>query len=692
MRISATTSILDQTGGMTAVAHAIGALQRDLVRVLGSTPTAASTVAPDQIRLKVETIGRDEAFCIDVQRADNCITISGNDELGVVFGIYRICEEFLGIDPYWFWTDLPTIPRDYIDVPEGVFESDQPAIRFRGWFTNGEDCLVGWHDDMKISLKTWAAIFETMLRAGFNMVIPGTGIETRAPQLTLAAQMGLWINQHHAEPLGAPMLSSVHPGICPRYPEDMDKFEQTYRDAIAANKGRKVVWALGFRGQGDHAFYSEDPRHDTPEKQGRVISEVISLQKAMVSRMHDGKSHFMHNLYGESATLYKAGHLKLDDDIIRVWGDNGFGAMRVRRVGIGHGETHESSMPPQSDRGKPYGVYYHVNFHDLEISNQVVPLVAPELIVDQFDAMHSAAGPAEFLMLNVGNIRPHIVDIALIGKMAGTPASEYPLGRAFANAHYRNYAARYFPQAADKCEAILKDYFAAPFSFGEYPDQKAGEQVYHHTLRWGIKAVLKNLDEWPHTGFASDMPPQRDERFKRMLDLVEASIPRWQDLLQRARDAAANYPQRHYFRDTLLMHCAYMCFSAQGYVQGLRALLAYSAGDFKQAFVMFALAKKNMQAALEALLDTQHGKWRNFCRGEWLTGTRETIRYLDAMQGVCRIVGETGHRDRWIIQATGLSKVPMNVIAQASADYDKLAAALLQAQAQPPKNDFTCLI
>ena len=62
------------------------------------------------------------------------------------------------------------------------------------------------------------------------MIIPGTGIKPDAPQLEQASKMGLWIAQHHAEPLGAEMFSNAYPGIIPRYPEDFDKFVKDWAE------------------------------------------------------------------------------------------------------------------------------------------------------------------------------------------------------------------------------------------------------------------------------------------------------------------------------------------------------------------------------------------------------------------------------------------------------------------------------
>ena len=74
-------------------------------------------------------------------------------------------------------------------------------------FINDEDLLTGWapgekKDHTGISLEVWNKIYETILRLKGNMVVPGTWIFPGDPQVKLAGERGLIINQHHAIPAG----------------------------------------------------------------------------------------------------------------------------------------------------------------------------------------------------------------------------------------------------------------------------------------------------------------------------------------------------------------------------------------------------------------------------------------------------------------------------------------------------------
>lgn len=693
MKIDASFALLAPSSPPSPVRHALDALRRDWRAVFGAELSDAQKPAPRQIRLVLANLGREEAFRITVTD-ESAVLIEGNDDLGLVFGIYRFCDEILGVEPFHFWTDLPPQPRKEIAVEVGVRAEAEPAVRFRGWFVNGEDCLRGWHDDMQISMATWHTLFETMLRAGFNMVIPGTGVEPTDLQVDLAAEMGLWITQHHAEPLGARMFREAYPGVAPRWPEEWSRFEALYREAIHTAKGRKVVWAVGFRGQGDHPFYMDDPRHSTLEQKGAVIAEAIRRQQALVRELTPGPHHFAHNIYGESAPLYRGGHLPLPDDVIRVWGDNGFGAMRMRRME--HlGEERIPATPLPADRDRFNGAYYHVNFHDLQVSNQVTPLVAPDLIRDELGAFLVPKG-FRYLTLNVGNIRPHAYDIALIGKMLRHPRAQLTSLPDWPAEHSLDFCARHFPGVEKEAAEIIRLYHEAPFAYGPLRDEKVGDEGLHHPLRAGIACALQGTNASKHVtfGFITGRPPDSAGCYRWMRERAAPSIPRWEELWRRSEAlvARAAEPVATRFRDTFGMFIAFNLHSTRGLVAGMDGLLAWDKEDWKGAFCLFGEAIAHIESAQAELRRVERGKWKNFYRGEWLTGTSKTLRALDVILGASRLRGDTGWpRSRWVQEALGHETESIGEFGQAAVDDRRLAAALARRRDGGPPADVSIL-
>ena len=145
-------------------------------------------------------------------------------------------------------------------------------------------------------------------------------------------------------------------------------------------KRQHVIWTLGFRGQGDCPFWESkgEEEFDTPQKRGRLISDLIELQRQIVCR-HVEKPVFCTNLYGEVMELYNDGFISLHPDIIKVWADNGYGKMCTRRQG-NHG-ARVPSLPAKGDTGS-HGVYYHISFHDLQAASHMTTL--PNTVEDVY--------------------------------------------------------------------------------------------------------------------------------------------------------------------------------------------------------------------------------------------------------------------------------------------------------------------
>ena len=79
------------------------------------------------------------------------------------------------------------------------------------------------------------------------------------------------------------MFSAAYPGALPSF-KNTGLFEKIWEKAIIDQRDKKVIWTLGFRGQGDHPFWEEDPACDMPEKRGKLISPVIEKQAGMIRR------------------------------------------------------------------------------------------------------------------------------------------------------------------------------------------------------------------------------------------------------------------------------------------------------------------------------------------------------------------------------------------------------------------------
>ena len=119
-------------------------------------------------------------------------------------------------------------------------------------------------------------------------------------------------------------------------------------------------------------------------------------------------------LYGEITELYREGHLQIPEGIIKIWSGNGYGKMVSRRQG-----NHNPRVPslPTAEEPGPHGLYYHITFHDLQASNHLTmfpsdPNLVKEELLKAFDA-----GADRYLLLNCGNIRPHVYLLDIVGHL-----------------------------------------------------------------------------------------------------------------------------------------------------------------------------------------------------------------------------------------------------------------------------------
>ncbi len=72
------------------------------------------------------------------------------------------------------------------------------------------------------------------------------------------------------------------PDLNPSFDEHPDLFRQLWKEAILLQKDMKVVWSLGFRGQGDCPFWVNDPRYASDKERGQLLSRLIKEQYELV--------------------------------------------------------------------------------------------------------------------------------------------------------------------------------------------------------------------------------------------------------------------------------------------------------------------------------------------------------------------------------------------------------------------------
>ncbi|WP_245308191.1 glycosyl hydrolase 115 family protein [Halalkalibacter urbisdiaboli] len=629
----------------TPIQYALDMFVRDMENVFESKPLVnAENETGDVILLSYDegSLGNKlESFSIRFTKHDErtVMTIKGSDDLGMVYGLLHISKTYLGIDPFWYWADLKAEKKDSVYIPIEDFDSPRPAVRYRGWFVNDEVCLIGWKREYPPTKEVWYPVFEALLRSGGNMVIPGTDLPKEGIHWDLASEMGLWITHHHAEPLGAEMFKRAYPDKQASYASHGDLYEDLWEEAIQKQKDKKVIWVLSFRGQGDEPFWKQDPSYDTPHKRGRLISNVIKKQFEMIKTYVDNPVCCV-ALYGEISELYKSGNIEVPEGVIKVWADNGYGKMVSRRNG--NEDFRINSLPEGKEKGEQ-GTYYHVTFHDLQASNHLTMFPAsPSLLVDELEKVLEAGGD-DYLLLNSGNIRMHLYPLDIVSEM-------WNKGRVDVGEHIEQFVARLYASHHTEIVDVYNQYFHCTIQYGKHADNRAGEQFYHHPARrmishWIQGKHSENLDK---LNWATGRIPFR-QQMQWFKSKCENSLELWMALREKCTQLLEKLSEddKQRLEDQLFIQIELHYSGCAGLIKLCQSYEYARQEKYPEAFVLASQAIWDYQKGFEALRKSEHGKWKDFYRADWLTNVEWTLESLETLRRYLRMHGDSPHFFAW---------------------------------------------
>ena len=623
---------LPQEPAEKPLAYALHALRRDMARTLCTTDAPGG-----EICLRRDPALPPECFCLDADA--NILTLSAADVLGFVYGLFEISRRFLGVQPFWFWNDQTFSPRTEVEIP-GVFHyASTPArVRYRGWFINDETLLSHWKVNGSVE-EPFRMAFEALLRCGGNMVIPGTGTEGLKHRQT-AADMGLILTHHHAEPLGAPLFVQRHPDLEAKFSQYPDLFRALWQEGIDEQKDLRVVWNIGFRGQGDRPFWADDPQYDSAEARGSLLSALIREQYDLVKQT-DPQAVCCTNLYGEMMELYRSGNLELPDDVIRVWADNGYGKMVSRRQN--NENSRIPSLPQNGDAGR-HGLYYHVSFYDLQAASHITMLPNSAELVCRELTQALACGADDYWIINCSNIKPHVYLLDYVAQL-------WRDGAANTAQHRRQYAGSYYGgEQPDRVAADLAAYAQAAVAYGPHEDEHAGDQFYNHVPRMLISQFL---DDPRHPAerlrWLCDLPSLL-EQVRFCAEKFATAQTGYEQYLRQCEMTAAllSGAPRRLYQDSLLLQAQLYAYWADGALNICRALQAGADHVWKDCFYFAGKAKHWYALAYRAMTDREHGKWVAFYANECQTDIRQTAQLCGYLMSYARNKGEGPHFHSWM--------------------------------------------
>ena len=623
----------------------------DLEKVLGTAPRfAGADVAGDGIAIVIESAGDGERETFAMRRRGRIITLSGADTRGTIYAIYQFSQDYLGVDPMYFWTDNTPARRGAIDMPDGTDRRfPKPVFEYRGFFLNDEDQLTGWApakpgQQTNIDPAVMDKVYETLLRLKANMVVPSTWPFPDDLQIKAASGRGLIVNQHHATPVG--MNAVRWPKDVPyNFTEHPDILRRAWQNSVDLyDRDQEILWTVGLRGLSDMPYSALDPAvAGDNAKMGTVISRAIAEQMKIVrARFPDAK--FVTNLWSEGAGLMREGHLTIPDEVITAWPDAGWGLIK--------------------DDGKVragQGFYYHVAMLNGR-ANQLSEMVPVDRIYAEFGRFVEA-GATRFALVNVSDLRAVVMtakatmDAAWGGVPDASGARDY----------YRSWSATEFGErAADKAADLYADYFAAfphmPSGDGYGAGMEYGDERYHEVARDLLMRAMIDPPYYRTVGqspqwlsprvldFGDSHPDEWiRETIARELKICGAAAPLWDAVMEKAE---AMIPlvepgRRDYFRYGFLTMLAVNRNSNGMLLAVCRAVQAARAGDG-------AAANRHVDLALAQIAELERyeafgnmGKWRGWWRGDWFTDVGATKERIGIFK-------------EWLADPIGTTPLPMS--------------------------------
>lgn len=559
----------------------------------------------------------------------NVILLAGADMRGTIYAIYEFSQEYLGVDPMYYWTDNAPAHRSTIAIPVSLDRKFPPPVfKYRGLFINDEDLLTGWapgekKDHTGIALAVWNKIYETILRLKGNMVAPGTWIFPDDPQVKLAARRGLIITQHHAIPLGlnvarwpkdVPYNYTTHPEI----------LDRAWKDAVNSYlPSQEVLWTVGLRGLSDVTYASMDPTvRGNDQALGSLITKAVANQIQIVRSVRPN-AQFITSLWQEGARLMRQGDLQIPPEVSTVWADDGYGYLQD------HGEVTAGQ-----------GAYDHVAMMNGR-ANQLTEMVPVERSFSEM-GRYIKAGATNYFLVNTSDIRPVTMSVRAVMDAAwkGVPSGADPAGKFYEQWTSEEFGAKAAPELTD----LYKQYFAAPAHFGD-PVHEYGDQLYHTEarlmlLRYMIDSPLYALPsqspkwEQPHIfgfrfGPGAAQPTRKewlDEVTQREIQQCSDAQTRWDAVWKRALaiEPLINEARRPFYDEQVLAMIAINRESNRILLLVSKAIRNAESGNTAKARMETNQALSAFAEIQRAESAAEYGKWKQWYRGDWLTGVYRT--------------------------------------------------------------------
>lgn len=386
--------------------------------------------------------------------------IAGSDARGTAYGVFTLSEK-LGVSPWTWWADVPVKQQKELVIQQREFISSAPAVKYRGIFINDEDWgLQPWAaktfepETGDIGPKTYAKVFELLLRLKANMIWPAMHPSTKAffhypGNVKTAGDYQIMIGSSHAEPMLRNNVGEWDHKTMGHfnYFTNKEKIYKYWEDRIKESRGINAIYTLGMRGVHDGQMEGiKDLREAVP-----VVGKIIEDEREMLAKyINKDVTQIPQVLtpYKEVLEIYDNG-LKVPDDVTLVWPDDNYGYI------------HRLNNEKEVTRQGRSGVYYHASYWGRPHDYLWLPSTHPSLVREEMMKAYET-GADRLWVVNVGDIKPQEYNMQQFLDMAYDPAP-FKDSR-YTKQHLLNWVSSIFgKEKGQKIQSILWEYYQLAF-------------------------------------------------------------------------------------------------------------------------------------------------------------------------------------------------------------------------------------
>jgi hypothetical protein len=520
---------------------------------------------------------------------DQAMFIVGSDPRGAAYGVFDLSKE-IGVSPWYWWADAPIEQKNILTVADKDSFSSSPTVKYRGIFINDEGWgLEPWASKTfepsvgNMGPKTYAKIFEVLLRLKGNAIWPGMHPNTR-PFFTVpgnaetADKWEIVVGTSHAEPMLRNNVGEWDHSTMGRfnYQNNASSVYNYWEERVKESKGVNAIYTVGMRGVHDSGMQG----FGSMEDKVNGLEKVISDQRELLGKyINEDVSEVPQSFaaYKEVLKVYESG-LEVPEDITIIWPDDN------------HGNIKRFSNPAEQQRSGGTGIYYHMSYLGSPHPYIWLSPMSPALIWREMTRA-SLQNMDEIWIANVGDMKRREWQMEFFMDLAWDINSWNP--------------------------ANIKDYFekVAARDISENHGKQIAEVMWeYYRLANERKPEFMGFNEPQWNGW----PPVRDPLYSlwNYNDEVEKRMSHYQKLLGKARKIMEEIPQEA--KDTYFQLVYYPIAGATAMNE--KWLYAYKSREYaKQGRAVANAMSDSAFEAFEEIKELTHqynyeisdGKWKH---------------------------------------------------------------------------------